>query len=151
MKTILILFLGILTLNSSCQKDTSKVCENLLKQGSSDPNTIKGEWVFERFAYSPNGKKIKNNSAIQKGQVDITDTGSIVLYHTNQIHYNYFLKDVNYISVKLNGSTYINSPQEELDIVDAIEHSKCYVVKENKLFIHYMKKNKNNVLVLNKK
>lgn len=150
-KTILFTFLIVVgIIFSSCQKDTPTVCKNLLKQGSTDLNALKGEWEFERFSYSANGRKIKNDTIIQKGHINITDT-VIWFHHTNLLRYSYYLENPNYISVTFEGGTKVGAPQEEYDIVDAFDASKCYVIKENKLFIHYTEKDKKNILVLNKK
>lgn len=153
MKTMTILimtFIGLLSFNA-CKKDTSTICENLVEQGSASLTDLKGEWEFKHFACTPNGDKIKNKDEIQKGYISITDTGSIWLYHTNTINYEYTLNNSNNITVVLKGSTYINPPQEEIDVSKAFNNAVCFVVKENNLLIHYTEIDKKNVLILTKK
>src|SRR5690554_4648240 len=146
--SVIIVIIGMIF--TACQKDSSTICKRLAKQGTADITALKGEWGFEYFAYSANGQKIKNENAIQKGYINITDT-CIWFYYTNELHYKYFLEEPNYISPILEGSTYINPPQEEIEIADAFDNSKCYVVKDDKLFIHYTENDKGNILILNKK
>jgi len=153
MKTMIFLimsFIGLLYL-PSCKKDTTSICENLLDQGNANLSSLKGEWEFKHFAYTANGNKVKNQDDIQKGYINITDTGSIWFYHTNTIHYLFTLDNSNGIFITQNGSTYINPPQEEISVSNAFNNAICYVIKDNQLFIHYDGDNKKNVLILNKK
>lgn len=153
MKTMTILIMtliGLLSLNS-CNKDTSTICENIAGQGNTSLTEIKGEWEFKHFAYTPNGDKIKNKDEIQKGYISVTDTGSIWLYHTNIINYEFTLSNLNNITVVVKGSTYINPPQEEIDVSKAFNNAVCFVVKENNLLIHYTEIDKKNILILTKK
>lgn len=153
MKTMTILimaFIGLLSFNA-CKKDTSTICENLVEQGSANLTDLKGEWEFKHFAYTRNGDKIKNKDEIQKGYISVTDTGSIWLYYTNTINYEYALNNSNSITIILKGSTYINPPQEEISVSKAFNNAVCFVVKENRLFIHYTEMDKKNILILTKK
>jgi hypothetical protein len=152
MKTIIILItLIIATFTTSCKKDTSTICENIAGQGGSSLTDLKGEWEFKHFAYTPNGDKIKDKDEIQKGYINVTDTGSIWFYHTNTIHYQFSLSGSNSINLTQKGSTFINPPQEEITVSNAFNSSICYVVKGTQLLIHYKEDDKKNVLILNKK
>jgi len=153
MKTMTIIMLSLIGLLSfnSCKKDTSTICDNLLEQGIATSISLKGEWEFKHFAYTANGNKIKNKDEIHKGYINVTDTGTIWLYHTNTMNYEVTLNNSNGITVTLKGSTYINPPQEETEISNAFGNSQCYVIKGNELLIHYSEKDKKNILILNKK
>lgn len=58
MKNIII-FLVILLIATitGCKKDSETICSSLLKQGTASASGLKGEWAFEHFAYTRNGKK----------------------------------------------------------------------------------------------
>lgn len=153
MKTMTILtmtFIGLLSFNA-CKKDTATICENIAEQGGTNLTDLKGEWEFKNFAYTPNGNKIKNKDEIQKGFISVTDTGSIWLYHTNTINYEYTLNNSNNITIVLKSSTYINPPPVEIDVSNAFNNAVCFVVKKNNLLIHYKEIDKKNVLILTKK
>jgi len=57
----IIIILVIATTTISCEKDTSTICENLLKQGIADATLLKGEWEFEYYDYTANREKIKTS------------------------------------------------------------------------------------------
>lgn len=149
--TSFLLLISFSIFNTACKKDTETICENLLGQGSASQSILKGEWEFEYFAFTTNGSKIKNEDKILKGHISVTDTGSIWLYHTNTINYEYTLNNSNSIAMVLKGSTYVNPPQEEIDVSNAFNNAECFVVKENSLLIHYTETDKKNVLILKKK
>ena len=150
MTTIILLTMSLL-FTTSCKKDTATICENLLEQGVANSSSLNGEWEFEYFAYTANGSKIKNKDEIQKGYINVTDTGSIWLNHANIIHYTYTLDNSNGIVILLKGSTFINPPQEEIAVTNAFSNAKCYVVKDDNLLIHYAEEDKKNILILKKK
>ena len=150
-KLFLILIISFSIFNTACKKDEATICENLLEQGNADSTSIKGEWEFKYFAKTINGSKIKNKDEIQKGYINVTDTGTISLYHTNEIIYEYTLSNSNDITVVLKYSTKVLPPKEEEDICNAFNNAICFVVKGNELLIHYKEIDKRNVLVLTKK
>lgn len=157
MKTIIILItLVIATTATSCKKDTTTICENLLEQGSADISFLEGEWEFEYFAYTANGNKIKNKDEIQKGELHISDTSmdtlNMGMAHTNTVGFLYELDGANSITINMQGSTYITPPQEEIDITFALINSRCYVIKDNELLFHYKEDDYgNNILILKRK
>lgn len=146
---VLIIILLMITV-TGCKKGSETICSNLLKQGTASVSELNGEWAFEHFAYTRNGKKIKNKDAISKGYINITDT-LIYFYHTNTIYYIYTFSGSNSLAISQKGSTYINPPEEEVVVSSAFNNTKCYVISDNKLFLHYTEKDKKNILVLSKK
>ena len=149
-KTFLIIFFLVFTTLNGCERDTSTICDKLLEQGNAGQSLLKGEWKFESFAYTLNGSTIKYKEKIQKGTLAFNDT-MMGVSHTNTIRFLYTLEGKNNIMIKMKGSTYINPPQEENDITVALINSLCYVIKENKLLIHFTEKDKKNILILTKK
>lgn len=148
MKTLTLL-IGF-TMIISCKKDDSKLCANLLEDGVASQSLLLGEWCFENYAYSKNGKNITIKSEIQNGCINVTDSGKIWFNHTNEILYNYNLINSNEITINQIGSTYVNAPQEEIDVTLAFSNSHCYVIKGNKLFLHYTEIDEKNILILTK-
>ncbi|NLL29009.1 MAG: hypothetical protein GX259_09455 [Bacteroidales bacterium] len=150
-KLFLILIISFSIFNTACKKDEATICENLLEQGNADSTSIKGEWEFKYFAKTINGSKIKNKDEIQKGYINVTDTGTILLRHTNSVEFKYKLNNSNDITMVLTSTTYVNPPPEEKNICNALNNAICFVVKGNQLLIHYKEIDKRNVLVLTKK
>jgi hypothetical protein len=146
---LLLLFLFILlTGMSSCKKDDiPDICGNLLEQGTATLPSLIGEWNFQYFGYTSDGNKIKNKDEIHRGHMNVTDS-LIYFRHSNSIYYNYLLDCENSISITQKGSTYVNPPQEEIDITCALVNAKCFVITGDKLFFHYKEKDKKNILIL---
>jgi hypothetical protein len=153
MKNTIILFLAFLGIMAilSCKKNTTTICKNLLSEGITNSNSLIGEWKFNNFACTPNGKKINNKNNIDIGYISVTDTGHIWLYHTNSFCYEYVTVNSNELTVILKEATKINSPKEEEEIAFAFKDIKCYSIKDNKLLLHYSNNDNKNILILTKK
>ncbi len=161
MKKVIIIFTFIIaTTTISCEKDTTTICENLLEQGSADMSLLKGEWVFEYFAYTPNGKKIKKNDEILNSWMEIedicdinsNDTCYMYVHSTNWIRYIYTLENNNGIFFSMNISTEAYPSEEERKLTNALANVYCYIIKDNELLFHYKEDDyENNILILKRK
>ncbi len=151
MKQIVSLCVIGLLFSFACKKDTASICENLAAQGEYNKNSIIGEWKFASFAYTANGKTNKTIDSIQKGYISVTDTGSVGVYHTNSMYYEYIIEHSNKIHFVLKESTYVNPPQEEIDVVHAFNNTVCYVVTDNTLLLHFTGNKDKNVIILTEK
>ena len=163
MKAIIILItLVIATTATSCKKDTTTICENLLGQGSADISFLEGEWEFEYFAKTTSGSKIRDKESIPSGKwisFDIINMGGDSVNIGGSICNNlkgYFsLHSANNISITVNTITYKGCGDEinelEVKLLKALNNAQCYIINENKLFLHYKSHNNKNILIFNKK
>ena len=136
----------------ACDKDKDK------DNGDVDSALLIGEWDCVKFAYTTDGSKISNVSNISKGNLTIpyapTPTEQNVedrwrLNHTNS---NLFIcsLDGNLIELKLKGSTYAGSPQEEQDICEALVNTYSFVIKGDELLFYFNGVKGKNLLILKK-
>jgi hypothetical protein len=133
----------------NCERKTSTLCENLLSQGTANPTSLEGKWKFECFAYSADGNKIKDKDVITRGELTINDS-LITFFHTNSALFKYNSGANNGISLSGDIHTLVEAPQEEEDVMQALNSAQCYVVKQSTLDIHYTTIAKKNVLRLTK-
>ncbi len=164
MKTIIILItLAIATTTIGCEKDTTTICENLLEEGSADISLLEGEWELEYIAYTPNGKRIKDKESISEKWKwsgsklvifgNISDSVNMGGKICNSLRGYYSLYSPNNISIFITTTTYIYCTIE-MELLKALNNSQCYIIKDNKLFLHYKSHkshNNKNILILNKK
>lgn len=153
-KTTLLLLASCLLLvfASRCKDkdETSSLCKKLLKQGTANPELLIGEWRFESFSHTKDGVNFIEKGKIDKGKIVITDSATIWLTHTNEYRYIYEIISSNKIKIHLNGSTFINPPDEEIYITEVFDKAICYSIHNNVLYLHFSEAGEQNILVLNK-
>ncbi len=153
-KTILLLLATCLLLvfASRCKEkeETLTLCKELLKRGAANPELLIGEWRFESFSHTKDGVNFIEKGKIAKGKIVITDSDTIWLTHTNEYRYIYEISSSNKIKIRLNGSTFINPPDEEIYITEVFDKVMCYSIYNNVLYLHFSESGEQNILVLNK-
>ncbi len=156
MKTIIILITLIIAATTiSCEKDTTTICENLLEQGIADSISIKGDWAFKYLAKTLNGKKITNKEAISNENWIGFENNKIKGSICNALGGDYSISSINHISITIASITFklCDNETNELEsrLLKSLNNSKCYVISDNELIIHFSGNVDKNVLILTKK
>jgi hypothetical protein len=155
MKTNILKFAAILLILagsfSACQSDDEKICDNFEKHGISNKEALIGEWKFDAFGFTVNGKKIKEKEMFEKGYINITDTGKIWFYYTNTCYFDYFIERNNIVCRNFISTNINDIDGKETPLLNIFDNSICYKIDDEKLYIHTRKTDNYNVLILKKK
>ena len=143
------------------QQLSELISTNLLKNElvSIDPALLIGEWNCEKFAYTADGNTISDVVTISKGSLTIPYAPTPIehnaedrwnLKHSNG---NWFICSLtkNLIKLELRGSTFMLSPPEEEEIVNALMNAYSFAIKGNKLIIYFTGVKNKNLLILEKR
>jgi len=132
---------------------------NLSENGKSDPELLIGVWDAIAFAYTAEGKRMSNRTAISKGRLiipkqpfiekieDIEDDWEKVLnfrWHFSYVNsYGFFclFSAGNEIELIKRGSTYIYPipPNLEYDLICALTATISFVINGNELIFYFPK------------
>jgi len=145
MKTMTTVFLLTMSLlfTTSCKKDTATICENLLEQGVANSSSLNGEWEFEYFAKTLNGKKITNkeNISIEGKWIGFDNNNKIKGGICNALWGEYLISSTNNIAITCGTSTLMLCDTEtnefESRLLKALNNSQCFSIRDNELIIHY--------------
>jgi uncharacterized protein YcfL len=125
-------------------------CEKQETPRYNDQTLLVGEWDCIKFAYTADGKTILDINTLSKGRLVIPNMeDKWVFVHTNEIFYDHSLSG-NSIKLTMNGSTFINPPQEEIDICEALKNAYSFAIKDHELMIYFTGDDNKNLLILKK-
>ena len=140
------------------------ISTNLLQNGSADPALLIGEWDIVKFAHTTDGKKIVDVTVISRGWLhvlSIADKDSIECKHSvedmqwNIFHTNWsrFICSLsgNSITFSLCGSTFAMPTPEEITILEALENSYSFVVRDDELILYFTGIENTNLLIFKKR
>ncbi|MDR0295688.1 MAG: hypothetical protein LBH91_05815 [Prevotellaceae bacterium] len=123
-----------------------------------DIHPLVGVWDCVKFAYVANGSDILDEVAISKGILTIPVASTPIehdgkdrwkLSHTNSIWFACSLSD-NLIELELKGSTFMNAPPEEEEIVSALMNAYSFIIRGNELIISFTGAENKNLLIFKK-
>ena len=136
----------------SCQNDSlsdEQIAFNLSKKGKNDPDLLVGEWDAISFAYTADGKKITDRTAISNVTLiipskykfsDYNGTDLWELNVSNIIWYTCLISD-NLINLTFVSNTYklVAPPHVEYDFRNALANECSFVINGNELILHFPK------------
>lgn len=153
--TSFLLLISFSVFNVACKKDTATICENLFEQGIADTISLKGDWKFKNFAKTINGDKISNKETISSDYWIGFENNNIKGGICNDLWGNFSVSDNNQISISINSITFKLCDNEtnemESKLLEALNNSECFVIRNNELLIHYTGDKNKNILLLTKK
>lgn len=153
--TSFLLLISLSIFNTACNKDTTTVCENLLEQGIVDSISLKGNWEFKNFAKTINGNKISQKESISNDYWIGFENNNIKGGICNDLWGNFSVSDINQISIAINSITLRlcdnDTNDMESELLEALNNSECFVIRNNELLIHYTGDKNKNILLLTKK
>jgi len=159
--------LSVITLSVwSCQNDSEPLSDhqisiNLSKKGKNDPKLLIGEWDDVMFAYTADGKKIRNETELSLSTLTIpfapTPKASDFedqwrLSYVNSHFFDCSLSR-NLIVLEHRGSTSykVGEPPEFYEMFTALVNAYSFVVKGDELMIHFIGDKMKNLLILRKR
>jgi len=127
---------------------------NLSIGGEINPELLIGEWELIKFAFTADGKKISDVAAISSGiliptSIDDDGLAQWCLITANSTCFIYSLEG-NRIKLKRKGVSfsyvYVIPPNEEYDLISALNNAYSFVIKDNELMIYFMKEKDKEIL-----
>jgi len=122
---------------------------NLSENGKTDPDLLIGEWDAIAFAYTVDGKRISNRTAISKGRLKIPVAITVIdddgkgLWELSVVNTSMYACSLsgNLIELTFCRSTYIYVPplHIENDLTIALVTACSFVIKGNELIIYFTK------------
>jgi len=164
MKSIIFILSMMMTLLFwSCQNNNEddplsdeQISFNLSENGKNDPELLIGEWEAIAFAYTADGKKITDRTAISNARLIIpskykfSDYNGTDLWELNVLNTYWFtcLISDNLINLKVFLVTYVlvAFPHVEHDLGYAFANACSFVINGNELILHFPKIEDKNIL-----
>jgi hypothetical protein len=142
-------------------KSDEQISINLSKSGSYDAALLIGKWDCIKFAYTADGIKISDVSAINGATLEIPVVATPVEHDTENrwkldcVNSTWFICSIsgNLIDLMQRGSTYVGIPpdHEENHITNALTNAYGFVIKEDELIIYFTGVKDQNLLILKKR
>jgi len=155
-KTVLFQLVILLFLGFSCVKpNEEEICDCFVKQTTTNIEDLIGRWEFESFGYTVDGEKIKEKEKIARGGITFSEDGKFSLSYVNTMWGNYSISRINAIKFFGDVTTKVGMTKKEEEkenaIFNCIDNSTCFLLLNEKLYIHSSKVKNFNLLILTKK
>ena len=143
-------------INNADDELNNLITSNLSKQGVSDPKSLVGEWDFIKYAYTEDGDIVSDVVTISNGYLKIVApklinmTDRWLFKNVNENFYDFSLSG-NLVKLRFRTGTYAMPPQEEMDIMTALDNAFGFVIIGDELLIYYTGAEDKNLLVLKKR
>jgi len=155
MKTVkFIIPLFIILLCWSCQSDADDqqlsdemISLNLAENGKADRELLIGDWDLVSFAYTKDGKKMSNVTAVSGGRLSVPFAPTPADHHPSErwrlgcINSIWFICSIsgNNIELELRGTTFagVPTPHLEHDITFAFANANSFAIKNDELIIFF--------------